>query len=74
MNHEEFIRYVQSLAVPQRKLGSDHPYLLLASQLMLAVGVPATVWALMGRAIIFLMSKKVLAKIFRSGGPRSRLC
>jgi hypothetical protein len=39
MNHDEFIKYVQNLAVPQRKLGSDHPYLLLASQLMLAVGV-----------------------------------
>jgi len=39
MTHDDFNKYVQSLAVPQRKLGSDHPYLLLASQLMLAVGI-----------------------------------
>lgn len=39
MSHADFIKYVQSMPTPQRKLGSDHPYLLLASQLLLAVGI-----------------------------------
>jgi Protein of unknown function (DUF3800) len=69
MNHEEFIRYVQSLAVPQRKLGSDHPYLLLASQLMLAVGVSGDRLGLDGPCDYFFDEQEGFSEDFSEWWP-----
>jgi hypothetical protein len=69
ISHDEFIRYVQNLAVPQRKLGSDHPYLLLASQLMLAVGVAGDRFGLSGPCDYFFDEQQGFSEDFSQWWP-----
>jgi hypothetical protein len=69
MSNDDFIKYVQSLAVPQRKLGSDHPYLLLASQLMLAVGVSGDQLGLSGPCDYFFDEQEGFSDDFSQWWP-----
>jgi hypothetical protein len=69
MSNDDFIKYVQSLAVPQRKLGSDHPYLLLASQLMLAVGVSGDQLGLSGPCDYFFDEQEGFSVDFSQWWP-----
>jgi hypothetical protein len=69
MKHDEFIEYVRSLPVPQRKLGSDHPYLLLASQLLLAVGVSGDQLGLSGPCDYFFDEQAGFSEDFSEWWP-----